>query len=441
MVHVRICREYIEKCLKIRNKQGNIVPFKLNGPQNRLYEQIKELRAQGIPVRIIVLKARQMGFSTLIEAIIFWAAATARNVAGLVMAHQDDATSNIFGMAKRYYDYLPDRLKPMQRASNARELLFAAPTGSKGKTRGLDSSIRVSTAGSHGVGRSFTIKVAHLSEFAFWPGDKRDTLAGIMQAVPDEPDTMVFIESTANGFDEFKDLWDAAVSAWERGERDGWCPFFAAWWQMEEYRRPVPPGFSRTPEEDELVRLYGLDDQQLAWRRWCIKINCGGDLDLFRQEYPACPDEAFIASGSCIFDQTAIAAWRQAVKVRAGERGRFVYDYDGLTVSGIAWEPCEDGDITIYKPPVDGVPYVIGGDTAGDSGTAWSDYFAAHVLDNTTGEQVAVLHGKMDEDVYARQIYCLGMHYNIALVGVEVNYSTHPVKELQRLNYPKQYTR
>lgn len=441
MVHVRICREYIEKCLKIRNKQGNIVPFKLNGPQNRLYEQIKELREQGIPVRIIVLKARQMGFSTLIEAIIFWAAATARNVAGLVMAHQDDATSNIFGMAKRYYDYLPDRLKPMQRASNARELLFAAPTGSKGKTRGLDSSIRVSTAGSHGVGRSFTIKVAHLSEFAFWPGDKRDTLAGIMQAVPDEPDTMVFIESTANGFDEFKDLWDAAVSAWERGERDGWCPFFAAWWQMEEYRRPVPPGFARTPEEDELVRLYGLDDQQLAWRRWCIKINCGGDLDLFRQEYPACPDEAFIASGSCIFDQTAIAAWRQAVKGRAGERGRFVYDYDGLTVSGIAWEPCEDGDITIYKPPVEGVPYVIGGDTAGDSGTAWSDYFAAHVLDNTTGEQVAVLHGKMDEDVYARQIYCLGMHYNIALVGVEVNYSTHPVKELQRLNYPKQYTR
>lgn len=441
MVHVRICREYIEKCLKIRNKQGNIVPFKLNGPQNRLYEQIKELRAQGIPVRIIVLKARQMGFSTLIEAIIFWAAATARNVAGLVMAHQDDATSNIFGMAKRYYDYLPDRLKPMQRASNARELLFAAPTGSKGKTRGLDSSIRVSTAGSHGVGRSFTIKVAHLSEFAFWPGDKRDTLAGIMQAVPDEPDTMVFIESTANGFDEFKDLWDAAVSAWERGERDGWCPFFAAWWQMEEYRRPVPPGFVRTPEEDELVRLYGLDDQQLAWRRWCIKINCGGDLDLFRQEYPACPDEAFIASGSCIFDQTAIAAWRQAVKGRAGERGRFVYDYDGLTVSGIAWEPCEDGDITIYKPPVEGVPYVIGGDTAGDSGTAWSDYFAAHVLDNTTGEQVAVLHGKMDEDVYARQVYCLGIHYNTALVGVEVNYSTHPVKELQRLNYPKQYTR
>lgn len=440
MVHVRVCREYIEKCLKIRDKQGNIVPFRLNGPQNRLYEQIKELRAQNIPVRIIVLKARQMGFSTLIGGIGFWASATARNVQGLVMAHQDDATANIFGMAKRYYEYLPERLKPMQRASNARELLFAAPTGSKSKVRGLDSSIRVATAGGHGVGRSFTLKWAHLSEFAFWPGSKKETLTGIMQAVPDEPDTMVFIESTANGFDEFKDLWDSAVEAWERGDRDGWCPFFAAWWQMEEYRRDVPPGFVRTAEEEELIRLYGLDDQQLSWRRWCIKINCGGDMDLFRQEYPSCPDEAFIASGSCYFDQMAVAAWRQACKADV-ELGRFVYDYDGAKIDNITWEYCKDGCIAILREPGKGVPYVIGGDTAGDSGTEWSDYFAGQVLDNTTGEQVAVLHGKMDEDEYARQMYCLGMHYNTALIGVEANYSTHPIKELQRLNYPMQYTR
>lgn len=438
MVHVRVCREYIEKCLKIRNKQGEIVPFLLNGPQKRLYEQIKELRAQGIPVRIIVLKARQMGFSTLIGGIGFWSSATARNSSGLVMAHQDDATANIFAMSKRYYDYLPERLKPMQKASNARELLFAAPTGSKAK--GLDSSIRVATAGGHGVGRSFTLTWAHLSEFAFWPGNKKDTMNGIMQAVPDDPKTMVFIESTANGFDEFKDLWDNAVEAWERGDRDGWCPFFAPWWQMEEYRREVPQGFVRTAEEEELVRLYGLDDRQLSWRRWCIKINCGGDVDLFRQEYPACPDEAFIASGACYFDQASVANWRQACKEK-WERGEFTYEYDGARVTDIQWTPCKDGCIAILRDPVNGIPYVIGGDTAGDSGNEWSDYFAGQVLDNTTGEQVAVLHGKMDEDEYARQLYCLGMHYNTALIGVEANYSTHPIKELQRLQYPRQYTR
>ena len=87
--------------------------------------------------------------------------------------------------------------------------------------------------------------------------------------------------------------------------------------------------------------------------------------------------------------------------------------------------------------PEKGVPYVIGGDTAGEG----SDSFVAQVLDNRTGEQVAVLRGKFDEDVFARQVYCLGLHYNTALIGIETNFSTYPVMELERLRYPKQYIR
>ena len=98
------CRWYIEHLLKIRNKRQEIVLLKLNGPQERLYNQIKELQEQGIPVRMIVLKARQMGFSTVIQAIFFWSVTTARNVAALVMAHKEDASSNLFAMAKRFYD-------------------------------------------------------------------------------------------------------------------------------------------------------------------------------------------------------------------------------------------------------------------------------------------------------------------------------------------------
>lgn len=441
MIRLLHCREYIEKLLKIRDKRGRIVPLVLNAPQARLYDTIRELREQGIPVRVIVLKARQMGFSTVIEAILFWGTATARNVVALVVAHQEDATNNLFTMAKRFYDYLPERLRPMRKASNARELLFAAPTKASPGTAGLDSSIRIATAGGHGVGRSFTLKLAHLSEFAFWPGDKAETLNGIMQAVPDEADTMVFIESTANGFDQFKDLWDEAVDAWGRGDRDGWCPFFAAWWQMAEYRRKVPPGFQRTDEEETLAEAYGLDDEQLSWRRWCIKINCSGDVKKFRQEYPSSPDEAFVASGSCIFDQEAIILWRERCKGNVQARGRFQYDYDGVSISNIRWENDPAGEIVILDQPVQGRPYVLGGDTAGDSGGKWSDFFVGQVLDNTTGAQAAVLHGKFDEDLYARQIYCLGMHYNKALVGVETNYSTHPVKELDRLGYPNLYIR
>lgn len=97
----------------------------------------------------------------------------------------------------------------------------------------------------------------------------------------------------------------------------------------------------------------------------------------------------------------------------------------------------DNGFVTIYKEPVKGVPYVVSGDTAGDG----SDFFACHVLDNTTGEQVAVLHHQFDEDMFADQVYCLGKYYNTALVGLETNFSTYPVKRLQRLRYPKQYVR
>ena len=96
-----------------------------------------------------------------------------------------------------------------------------------------------------------------------------------------------------------------------------------------------------------------------------------------------------------------------------------------------------EGYITIYADPKPGYPYVIGGDTAGDG----SDNFTGQLLDNTTGAQVAVLKHQFDEDLYARQMYCLGRYYNWALAGVETNFSTFPVKELARLNYPTLFMR
>ena len=441
MVELGDFAQYAPRCLMIQSKTGEIVPLRMNAPQRRLYQQVEELKAKGLPVRVLVLKARQMGFSTLLEGMLFHASATAFHVNSLVVAHKNEATRNLFGMTRRYYDNLPSPVRPMRRASSAQEIEFSAPRDAPAGALGLDSSIRMATAGGQGIGRGFTLRNVHLSEFAFWPGDKSETLNGIMQAVPGEAGTMVFIESTANGFDQFKELWDEAVEGWNKGERDGWCPFFAAWWEMEEYRRTVPEDFQRTPEEEEIAGAYGLDDAQLSWRRWCIKTNCGGDVNLFRQEYPACPEEAFLASGACIFDQDAILAWLAQVRETVPTVGRFVYQYDGFRVTDWRFEACEDGEIVILREPLPGQPYVIGGDTAGESGTEWSDYFTAQALDNASGEQVARFRGKPDEDEYARQMYCMGMYYNRALLGVEVNFSTHPTKELDRLGYPNLYVR
>ena len=398
MLDVREPKTYIERFLKIKTKENRIVPFRLNSPQEKLYETIKGQRQAGKPVRVIILKARQMGFSTLTEGLLFHDSATRFNVTSMVVAHQEDSTNNVFSMAKLFYDELPEPLKPMRKSSNAQELSFENPTKDPEEKRrepGLRSKIRCVTAGGRGIARSFTLTNVHISEYAFWPGDKRAVLGGLLQAVPDLPGTMVVIESTANGYEDFKARWDAAV----RGESD-YEPLFFPWHEMAEYRRPVPPGTTWTREELELQRAYGLDGEQLSWRRWCIRNNCGGDERLFRQEYPASPDEAFLTTGQCVFDQEALVCWREQAPEPL-ERGEFRYDYDGLTLTNIGFSPRENGFIRLYEQPRAGVPYVVGGDTAGEG----SDNFTAQVLDNTTGKLVATLCHQFDEGLYARDVY------------------------------------
>lgn len=431
------CKEYVETFLKIRTKSGALVSLKLNEPQLRLYEVIAKRYKANKPVRVIILKARQMGFSTLTEGIVFWATATRENTDSMIIAHKDEATANLFRMSKLFYEQLPAPIKPMLQASNAQELNFDKPSRDRSERKGLKSRIRCATAGGSGQGRSYTLRNVHMSEFAFWPGDKLETYSGIMQAVPDEPGTIVIVESTANGYDMFKTLWDRAVAAQQAGDDEGFIPVFFPWYEMSEYRRPVPSGFELTDEERELKATFELDDEQIAWRRWCIEVNCGGDLNKFKQEYPATPDEAFIATGTCVFDKEALVLRRAAVSADKWEYGRFTYKNDGLRISDIKWQPEKGGPIRIKKKPEEGVPYVIGGDTAGTG----SDSFVGQVLDNTSGEQVAVLQQLMGETEYTRQMYCLGMYYNMALIGIETNYSTYPVQELERLRYPKQYVR
>lgn len=435
---------YIRTFLKIRTKDKKIVPLVLNQPQEMLYDAVKDQYRRRVPIRIIVLKARQEGMSTMTEALIFHRSATASNVSSMIVAHKEDSTANLFRMSKLFYDYLPGPVRPMLKNSNAQELNFENPTADpeeKKKNPGLRSRIRCATAGGGGVGRSDTLQNVHASEFAFWPGDKLETLIGLLQAVPDDPETLVVIESTANGFDQFKDLWDRAVEAWDRGEKDGWVPLFVPWWKMGEYRRRYD-GFSLTEEENRLVAAYGLDTEQLSWRRWCIKTNCGGELDRFRQEYPASPDEAFLASGRCVFDQERLVLRRAEVKEAPWEYGSFVYDYNDARpprekLQNIRWVADPKGLIRVHRQPEEGRPYVIGGDTAGTG----SDKFTGQVLDNVTGEQVAVLQHQFDETMYARQMYCLGWFYGWALIGVETNYSTYPEKELERLGYPNLFVR
>ena len=424
-------KRYIESYIKIRNKEGKIVPFKLNSPQQRLYDIIKEQKKAKKPVRVIILKARQMGFSTLTESILFKETVTKFNRRTGIITHLASATTNLFNMSKLMYDQLPDDMKPSVKKSNAQELLFDNDNGT-----GLKSKIKCMTAGTSGVGRSDTFDNLHLSELAFWEGDVTATLTGLFQAVPNLPDTMIIIESTANGFEKFKELWEQAVN----GESD-FIPLFVAWWEMPEYSMPYS-GFKLTDEEEKLKELYNLTNEQLEWRRWCIRNNCQNDIDQFKQEYPSNPDEAFIGTGSCIFDTEAIINRLRHVP-KPIKQGYFVYDEEDAQsniMSNIRWVNDKKGCIKLFKIPnqPEFTKYCLGGDTAGDT---QGDEFSSDVVDAKSLEQVATLTMRTDEDLYAKQMYCLGKYYGWALMAIETNFSTYPQKKLEELGYPSFYVR
>ena len=424
-------RKYIENFIKIRDKKSNIVPLVLNPAQQKLYDVIRQQKQNNQPVRVIILKARQLGFSTVTGGFIMKETATHKNKQAAIVAHQEDSTTNLFNMYKLMYQNLPPEIKPTQLASNAKELVF----NNKSNT-GLNSRIRCMTAGSGGVGRSFTINYLHISELAFWKSDVKETMLGLMQAVPNTPDSMVIIESTANGYEEYQERWEAAV----KGESD-FYPLFVGWNELPEYSMPYS-GFELTDEEHSLQDLYNLTNDQLEWRRWCIKNNCGGDVSLFKQEYPISPEEAFLTTGDCVFDQEKIMERLKHIPAPL-RTGYFAYDYDDTKerqdkFSNITFTDQKNGYITIYKEPIQNHTYTLSGDTAGDT---QGDYFAAHVIDNITCEQVAVYHNMTDETLFSRQMICLGYMYNTAMIAIEANFSTYPNKEIARLGYPNIYVR
>lgn len=421
-------KQYIEKYIKIRDKSGKIINLQFNEPQQRLYDIIKEQKLKNKPVRIVILKARQLGFSTIAESILFKETTTKFNVNTGIITHQDEATKNLFNMSKLMYECLPQEMKPAKKASNAQELIFDNDKGT-----GLKSKIRCMTAGSQGVGRSYTYDNLHVSELAFWPGNKKTTMTGLLQAVPNLPSTIIIIESTANGFEYFKEIWDGAVA----GEND-FIPLFVGWNELKDYQMPYT-GFELTSEEIQLQRDYNLSLEQLTWRRWCIRNNCSNDIEQFKQEYPITPEEAFISTGACYFNKEIIIGRINKIKnIKPLRKGYFSYSINGNKISDIEFIDDDKGYIDIYEEPKDGHPYVLGGDTAGEG----SDYFTGLVIDNSNSKQIAKLrHNKIDEDEYSRQIYCLGTYYNNALVGLENNYSTYPTKKLKEYDYPKMYIR
>ncbi len=281
---------YAEHCLKIRPKSGGLEPFALNAVQRRLHDAAETQNAATGRVRVIVLKARQPGVSTYVEGRLYWKVTHRKGVRAFILTHRDQATSNLFAIAKRFHDHCPDSVRPALRASNAQELDFGA----------LDSGYRIGTAKAAGVGRSDTIQYFHGSEVAQWPSAEEHA-SGVLQAVPNEPMTEVWLESTARGAGGlFHNMWRAA----EAGE-SGYFALFIPWFDHVEYRAAAPEGWAAPAPFAEYAAPHRLAPDQTYWA-WSknaeIAAAAGLDTDepcwRFRQEYPADAGEAFRASGA-----------------------------------------------------------------------------------------------------------------------------------------------
>ena len=201
---------FAEHCLKLRPKTGSLAPFVFNPAQLELHRRIEEQKAKIARVRVIILKARQLGISTYVSARFFHRCLFEPGLRTFILGHERRASTNLFEMVKRFYEHLPEDVRPATGTFNAETLLF-----------NNDSGYIVSVATLDGAGRSATAQLLHASEAAFWP-DLEAQIASLFQIVPDVDGSEAIIESTANGYNDFHKLWRLAEAAHRNGCRSSY---------------------------------------------------------------------------------------------------------------------------------------------------------------------------------------------------------------------------
>jgi hypothetical protein len=389
--------------LKIKDKSANLITFKLNKAQEIVLSKIKETKQLRKLLRFIILKARQKGISTFFEALIFHSGITNFNIKAVIIGHESDASSNLFAMSNRYLENLPDYLKPQIEHSNEKKLSFSK----------LKSEIRIATAeGGASVKRSDTIQYLHATEVAFYR-DAKNTLLAVMQTVPDEPNTLIVLESTANGVGgEFYDRWQSAVA----GESD-YIPIFLSWLIDDEYSKPFSSEDEKqkllsTIDQEEIVLRdkLGASLEQLNWRRHTIQNKCGGDVSLFHQEYPSTPEEAFIVSGRPVFDNILVYdRYNDCREPLAIGNLVYLYEEDKITkiqkIAGVKFVENSKGFIKIFSPCLTDAReyYVYAAGCDVSEGLEQGDYSVIKVMDRRTNKVCLTWHGHISADLLAEE--------------------------------------
>lgn len=398
--------------LKIQTKPGELVPLVLKRAQLKVHTTIKELWEANKIIRLFILKARQTGITTYIQALTFAIVSQRDNVNALDIADDMDGSNHIFEMCKLFQEKIPSHLRTPTKKSNEKKIEFDK----------IHSQIMVGTADDKEAGRGFTYRIVHLSEYAFFKNPSM-LMLGLSQSVPTLPRTIMIKETTANGFNFAKEEWDQIAE----GNSDT-VGIFIPWYWDDDYQMKHEGEFIVADTtmgvitEDEFLLIDrmekdGVDNitERLAWRRWCIRNNCGNGsdksrVDNFKQEYPSIPEEAFKASGSCYFDQNRLVGQLHNLKKPLFNADIVYVDYR------TELRQSTEGVFRFYEVPQRGVHYVVGGDASSGGGADFSTLVGRRKDNNKI---VVTYKAKIDPDELAYKAMLLGTHLNNATVAIE----------------------
>jgi len=402
---------FIESFIKIVDKKGKLVPFKLNPQQKELIDGIISDKYS------ICLKSRQLGITSLALALSLYYAVTKPNTTCLLVSYSLDSAEGIFNKLKQMYFDMPEAIKPKLINNNRKELKFVNR-----------SRIIITSVGNKSIGRGLSITMAHISEVAFCKDTIEKQLLSIEQALL--PDGKIILESTPNGLNYFSELWANA----EKGN-NMYTPHYFSWvndkimfkdeyeqfsnhWIEKHGKLPTVEELSET--EKELYK-QGASIKQLVWRR--LKISNSSE-EQFSAEFSSNPIEAFVSTGSNIFDPTQIhKEIKRVLNLKTISKPKL------LPANLVRFFGRE---LLMWEQPQRGKRYYGGVDTGEGVG---KDNSVIEIIDED-GKQVAEFaSNKIKAYEFAAIVNEMGIYYNNAYLVIEKQASGHSVVDKVRHDF------
>lgn len=499
---IRKCREdfswFARNYVLIVDKKSRVLPLHLNGAQELVLDRINSMRLANKAQKLLILKARQLGCSTLIEAMILWRTVLFSGISAMIVSNTPSHASYLFGMMQFAYDKLPWWMRPMMLSRKIEDgLIFDNKDHDERRSRpGLNSKISVQAANQHsGVGQGRTVHAAHISELSDWSDvEGKEVIEGDLgHALADNVETFAVIESTARGTGNyFHRLWRKSVELEDMAE---WMPVFLPWF-FEVGRVisiPSPKWKPEIPEEEMRKRIYRdwtkcthkpcgqyleamyngrdregivctlceigtmeryiLSNEQLHWMQ-IRRLNAQKDDDSLRTlkaEMTSTPEESFQLSGVKVFPQEALDFVNNCITEPTikgfFDKSGFVHGVNRKTgkcpATGCeADHKYDDLYLSIWDYPEKGAKYTIGVDVAEGIDEDYSVAFVNKVggLREPDVHVATIRSNTISPVAFAAPVAALGHLYNDALIAVEINrYDTTFSYIRNNLNYPNLY--